>query len=427
MIRRKGLSLVELLIVIGIASLLTAVALPSMKTILKDRKTNQAALQIRSFIEDARVKAIASGRSVAVVLERANEMYVLDDTASPTRLGDGFAMNACIRLSIAEVLPPYEGDLDQSTCTLSSTGGSTIPNQVTINLVENPSAAMFIQYGNTITFGDWQERFTIISNPVFLPAAGTPTSVSFTFSNGVLASVSKFADYAQGPPVNLPPGNISFRVYAKPRRLFSKPLDLPKGTCVDLSLSGIGFETMDSSQAPFYAGPRSSGLETTRHASPMGAVFSPSLRFASDEIDRDFSGTRLIERQFRPVYLVFNSRGELSNVWANALEGEAMTSFTPNASVFLMVGRTDRVPLDDSQMTLASRFDPPLSPSPGSNLWDASNYWVKIGSIGQPAIGPNTTPAFADPFPADSLIPSYGSILAHCRQSVATGNDESAK
>ncbi|MFN9562738.1 MAG: Tfp pilus assembly protein FimT/FimU, partial [Pirellulaceae bacterium] len=48
---RRGVTLVELLIVIGITSLIAAVALPSVKTLLKDRKTNQAAIQVRGFIE----------------------------------------------------------------------------------------------------------------------------------------------------------------------------------------------------------------------------------------------------------------------------------------------------------------------------------------------------------------------------------------
>ena len=66
----KAFTLVELLVVLGIALLLAALILPSVKTLLADRKTSQSAIMVKNYLEAARARAIGKNRSVAVVLER---------------------------------------------------------------------------------------------------------------------------------------------------------------------------------------------------------------------------------------------------------------------------------------------------------------------------------------------------------------------
>ena len=113
--RRCGLTLVELLVVVGVVSVLAAVVLPSVKTVLTDRKSSQAAIVVRNFIEAARARAIGKNRAVAVVFERlssratvgTNGTYI-SETATPGPLDplnpstNFVPYNACIRLSLAE-------------------------------------------------------------------------------------------------------------------------------------------------------------------------------------------------------------------------------------------------------------------------------------------------------------------------------------
>ena len=74
MIRRnrtkRGLTLVELLVVVGVVSVIAAVMLPGIKSVLTDRKSSQAAIMVRNYIEAARTRAVGRNRSVAVVFER---------------------------------------------------------------------------------------------------------------------------------------------------------------------------------------------------------------------------------------------------------------------------------------------------------------------------------------------------------------------
>ena len=66
MIRRvrtkRGLTLVELLVVVGVASVIAAVMLPGIKSVLTDRKSSQAAIMVRNYIEAARTRAV--GRKI---------------------------------------------------------------------------------------------------------------------------------------------------------------------------------------------------------------------------------------------------------------------------------------------------------------------------------------------------------------------------
>ncbi len=353
---KRGMTLVELLIVISITVLIAAVVLPTVKTLLKDRKGNQAALQLRAFIQAAQARAIGRNREVAVVLERN------------TKYGDNYTnRNAVIRLSLAEVLPPYRGDLENSTVALSAC--PTAPyntgniNQATINLGLNATARHFVNIGDRIAFDDHPERFEIVD---FSPKdasgkvpVGTPM-VNVIFWNQpynyAYAGTSRQSTSPRGPIVNLIPGDHKFRIYSRPRRLFSKPLDMPKGTCIDLSVSGVG-------QAGY--------------------------GFASDTIN---PASPLPVEYFKPVYLLFNPSGALSVVYGNAPASPNMERYIPTSSVYLMVGKVEQVAPVRSYADLTGAVSENDTYTP--NISDFGSYWVKISpDSGQIALSPNLDPS----------------------------------
>ncbi len=67
---RRALTLLELLIVVGLVSVLAAIMLPAIKNILTDQKSVKTALLVRNFIQSAQARAIGTNRKVAVVLQR---------------------------------------------------------------------------------------------------------------------------------------------------------------------------------------------------------------------------------------------------------------------------------------------------------------------------------------------------------------------
>lgn len=379
--RLKGMTLIELLIVIAIIVLLASVTLPSLKTILKDRKTSSAATQIRAYLESAKARGIAKNRDVAVVIERM-PLEPLEDEASKY-----IHRNTAVRLSMADVLPPYRGDLNYSVVNLSAAPssiagynpqpppplGQPAPwlNEITIDLNANPTARYFLNLGDEIAFDDQSHRFEIVQITPF-PIQASDTSATIVIWNQPPYNnppPSRKGTMPIHPVVPLVAGDHRFRIYSKPRRLFSKTLDLPKGTCIDLSLSGVG---------------------------PNGRGFSTEM--IHDVPNLDAPATPQPAAFFKPIYVVFNSRGTVSCLYGNAAGASTMDRYLPLGNIYLMVGRTDQV------FRFANAGDPTqdlsnlsngVSPNDPfiNNLADSSAYWVKIApNSGQISTAPNLDP-----------------------------------
>jgi prepilin-type N-terminal cleavage/methylation domain-containing protein len=424
---RYGMTLVELLIVIALISILTALTLPSFKAIVTDRKANQAAIVVKSVFEAARAQAIGRQREVAVVIERAN---LLDngDFADEAALSDVNSLdydpvlsNSAYRVSIAEVLPPYRGDVENSFVTLSQSNPAvptSAVNRATIDFSQNPSARYFLNIGDLIAFDDRTERFEIISvSPANITTSTTSATVTFwndpkvvwDGSNSRFVQVGTMPDrprvalsrrenftdangndyYDAGESYVDENGNgvydangHTFRIYARPRRLFAKPVTLPKGTCIDLSLSGIG-----------------NSLDTSLNRISYDFMAIPHAQASVDGRWKTFVPPA--------VYFVFSPRGSIASVFFDAPPDSSnyfATDYTINRElpfddIYLFVGRSEQV-----SDLFTGRWDDDTNTNPNflltrdmltrdehrPNLYDSSCYWLKVNSEnGQISLAPN--------------------------------------
>jgi prepilin-type N-terminal cleavage/methylation domain-containing protein len=362
---RRGVTLVELLIVIGITSLIAAVALPSVKTLLKDRKTNQAAIQVRGFIESAKAMAIAKGREVAVVLDRmsdAGDYNAAGNNWFSTEARD-LHRNTVLRLSLAEVLPPYTGDLDNSTCILElsdSQVGSAFLNRALININQNPSLVRLIDSKliDKIAFSDRMETFEVLVDDCTYDSSTGIARIEFINSRTASRAIVNRA------PSRVSAGPHTFRIYCKPRRLYAKPMQLPKGTCIDMSLSGRGVD---------------------------------GFSFSAQQIEAFDPKNTLGVNQVRPIYLVFDSQGAMASLYGNFSGQPAMTKVLPTSDVYLLVGKTDKVVFPGATFNNTTLYQ-------ASNLADSTSYWVKVSaSGGQVSMAPVLTP---------SLTPGVGGAVS---------------
>jgi type II secretory pathway pseudopilin PulG len=105
-LRRPGVTLVELLVVILVMLMITAVTIPAIRPALEGRKIREAARMVEVFLNGARNRAIASGHSVGVLIE--------PDPDEPSQ---------CISLSYVEQPDPYAGDYQSSTVLTLGNGG----------------------------------------------------------------------------------------------------------------------------------------------------------------------------------------------------------------------------------------------------------------------------------------------------------------
>ncbi|MGI6414056.1 MAG: prepilin-type N-terminal cleavage/methylation domain-containing protein [Thermoguttaceae bacterium] len=106
--RARGVTLVELLVVVTILMMLAAFAIPTMRGLTEGRKVREAARAIDVYLTQAKIRALELQRPVGVVFQRTN----LGTVASPDIQTD-----ACTVLRQVEVPPPYAGDtLDARIC-----------------------------------------------------------------------------------------------------------------------------------------------------------------------------------------------------------------------------------------------------------------------------------------------------------------------
>jgi prepilin-type N-terminal cleavage/methylation domain-containing protein len=436
MIRRKrtkrGLTLVELLVVVGVVSVIAAVMLPGIKSILTDRKSSQAAIMVKNYLEAARTRAIGRNRSVAVVFERLSSRATVDANGkyiSETALGGPYATpdsnfvtyNACIRMSLAEEpLPLTEAMLpfplefiarepgDQISPPIPAPGSySGADELIDADQNQNVREVRIIQVrstagnrgllawlvgevlvnGNEISFGDSARRFTIVTPRTPVPHKNHETNAS---DNSIWFSVMNERGYegrgerAVEPYVDLPVGRpvSKFKIYSRPKPVFSQSVQLPRGMCVDLSLSGFGKKI---------PGQGNMIPEKQTVFDPAGAAmagFDYRLRFASDWISNN--PTPLEPWQLRPVYIVFSPEGQLSHVWANDRRATgdngyqgSLTRIDATQDVFLHVGKIDRLtmPLDPDPQILgrnAYGFKGAIQLGVQNNLSDLSAYVVRL-------------------------------------------------
>ena len=311
---RQAFTLVELLIVIAIITILAAVTLPTVKTLLHGQKVTQAARMVQAHIESARARAIASGSYVAVILERS--------------LSTGTEYNTALALSIGNTFPPYEGDTLGATGALTDSfarnasgvyapGMDDAYDQLTVPAANGSLiTADVFGVGDFIRIGRSESLFVITAKP-----AGSGT---IQFANPPFYT---HTDGTQWPTqeVQLPTTGSStalFKIFRKPTKSFVQSTKLPRGTCIDLSVSGI-----------------------------------------------QQTGTQFADLT-APLMIVFDERGSVAFVNT----GSAISQ-SPVGLIHLLVGRTEQVAPAGNRQSLA---DPNDRTTFTANLNDAENRWISI-------------------------------------------------
>jgi prepilin-type N-terminal cleavage/methylation domain-containing protein len=268
---RKALTLIELLIVMAILSLLAGIALPNIKTMIKQQRLSRSASAIQSYIDAARSKAIGTGQSYGVVIERSG-------------FDSSIARSQSIRLRFAYAPPDYSGDVPEALAVVLPSGnlafspmhaptlvaaaqqrqaqrnGAVVdPIVRPLDLISIGSVGLTASI-NEIRFATASDFVITAQNPAefvvpgFVPdSSGSNTSDWPRLPSPTDAQISgwpvieirtpsaiDFDPADQVRRVLLPGTAISFRVTRRPRPSILTPMDLVEGTVIDLNYSGIG-------------------------------------------------------------------------------------------------------------------------------------------------------------------------------------------
>jgi prepilin-type N-terminal cleavage/methylation domain-containing protein len=213
---RRGMTLVELLVVVAIVVILFATAIPIMRPALKDRKLREASRQINTYIINAKARAAESGRPCGIWVVRNNDNPSLVDSS--------------YQIFIAETPIPFAGDTLNANCTLFDSVG----NDGFVDAVE------FTDIYDVVKTGDL----------IQIDFKGPKYSLTVTQPGGtkrVSLSVPPLSGYSL--PRMRASGVAPFQVFRQPIRSSIPPLELPNGIVIDLGWSGIGYVGQEMASA----------------------------------------------------------------------------------------------------------------------------------------------------------------------------------
>lgn len=241
------MTLVELLVVVGIAVLLLGMAVPMMRPAIEEGRVREASRQLVTYFALAKARAAESGRPVGVLIERSiREPFV-------AYLSD---YDFSQQLFIAETPLPYAGDLFTSKARRNP---SLTANQ--IELTFSPSLPTIVKAGDYIKFDYRGLTYQIAT---VAPLTSDPMYVELAANSPPL------------PPIPSSPAlGVPFQIFRQPEKSMLTPLQLGGIVGIDLQNSGHGATGLQ------FAASYATGTARTLIANnPVMIVFTPSGRVA---------------------------------------------------------------------------------------------------------------------------------------------------
>ena len=212
-----GVTLMELLVVIGILMLLMAVALPSVGPMMDGRRARETARAINVYFSSARSVALETGRPCGVVIRRME--------GEPLR---------SMLLEQVEVPPPYAGDTMNSRAMVQLTGHNGQVATVTANM-DGGFDPQMVRQGDLVQFNHQGPLYTI---------------------TGPGSTLTLQVDVRQGQmlpwPEGTPSAPVPYEVLRQPVKSFANPLQLPASAVIDLEYSGTDVHDLGDESGDIY-------------------------------------------------------------------------------------------------------------------------------------------------------------------------------
>ncbi|MEC7566485.1 MAG: type II secretion system protein [Planctomycetota bacterium] len=231
--RFKGMTMIELLVVITVIMLLAAVMIPTVRYQYRNRALREADRQLNAFIGSAQSRAQQLGRPVGIWIDRFRNETIVPIQGARTELNQiawPTDANYAVAVYIAEIPMPYSGDLRDSRVVLSNTGTNWQLNFPLTSVLQNPNNPLIrrgdrfqIQLDRRGPYFEAQRLTTDVSS--------SPQYILIENSVGNGTRIPLAARTASG---------VAFQIQRRPTKSLVPPLRLPAGAVIDLSVSGMG-------------------------------------------------------------------------------------------------------------------------------------------------------------------------------------------
>jgi len=358
---RKGVTLLEVLVVVTIMLILLAVMVPRLRPMMEQRRIREASRTVSGFFYAARSRAMETGRPVGVALERL--------ASQP---------EACIALKIVEEPPPYAGDTLNAKARVRQLGTS-LRYQVQFNVSEVVTMltqTLPVTVGDFITFESQGIRYRVLGldqNGDGQPDADSDNKIGDpgfpVGSSPVAVLLVELADPAETPwPVTANPSApfpptangigsrpVSFQIHRRPEPSGAMPVRLPSGTVIDLASSGTDSMALRGTPPAF--------IPVDHNPATADVIEDPT-----------------------PVIILFSPDGRVSRV---IYERDQAAVTEP---IYFLIGRWERMPA-----VASTPRGQPLADDGLYNWQDLTNFWL--------VVNPNTGLALVAPLSGDGVLP----------------------
>ena len=359
--RNSGITLVELLVVISILAVITAVMLPRLRTINKDRNIRESARVVGSLLAKASQNAVNDG-TAGVIIER-NENFVDDEGV----------MYGATTMYLMRKVPPYAGDLAPA---------DNLAYPVSEYVIEVPppfeSDAVLVNDYISVNYNSVKYRIIGIGNSQTRADAQNVPFRILTLSSGMGGAVL--------PSLPTPNSGVPFVVHRQPRKLASSRVDLPSGFLVDMRYSGPINENANTS-GPLLEPTRSWFDEIILPPDPnAGAVANLEMAYASRTVQIIFNSNGGVDRvYYYNPYLDVNYVDEFEDPSQFPQDGRIggfIDSRIPNGPLFFYISEYE------------------IESLPNNGVLDSpANLWVTLNnSTGATNVASNTVPTDQNAF-----------------------------
>lgn len=408
--RRRGYTLVEMLVVVTILIMLVAAALPVAKKMMDGSQVREASRQFSSYWQMAKARALNTGRPCGIYFPFPTPPLgvPLESTLGMTaqQMATYWPVRQVTQMQLAEIPPPYSGGASYSRGRIMVVPGATAPATplqfVPLGPVPDPMTGIYpIDTGemailtSLINVGEsFLVRFDY-RGPWFILQRVVDSSGNTHFNyTGKSQTGLTFAPQNQSnyqPPAAILPNHPGFKyqIVRMPRPI-GNPLELPRGTCIDITYSGVG---NSSRQFP----PPPGGFTAT----PNGLI------------------------------ILLTPNGGIDSMFVTTPTGAAFSALSnPIASLYFLLGKVEKVPADNSVVGLINPAQ--FTNLDSSNLADPNSLWVVLNrGTGQvttaenmpPPVDP-TTLTSSNVLIAGQSVPAPTAINVYCtlcRQAATQG------
>ncbi|MCP4194085.1 MAG: prepilin-type N-terminal cleavage/methylation domain-containing protein [Planctomycetaceae bacterium] len=211
---RRGLTLTELLVVVSIMVIVAGALVPMVQPLLKGRNPREAARQLNVMMAGAQARAMATGRSAGIWLERAAH-----EPNDPPEL-----WYSVYKVYLAEEPVPYSGDFDDSRVAITQANSGVWQANFLPDISCCQSAATLVQIGDFIRLNQRGPRYPIVGMDT--------TKISFTVPPQTPRPMTP-ARYLNSTT------GTTFEIFRQPIKSASSPIEMPNNTAIDLSVSGF--------------------------------------------------------------------------------------------------------------------------------------------------------------------------------------------